>query len=428
MKIGVIGPGYSVDMVMDVINEYYPCIEPIVYKKEKVEEVLEIIEDCEQNTDGLLFTGVAVLGEAEKYKNLNKPYEAIMRNDSSIMKTFWEIRNDNVRIERISIDIVKENLVREVANEFGIKIKDIYAMPYQSNVPEKDYAKNHIQLFKDGKVDVLISGLSAVYSELKENNLPVYRLSMTVPLIKQSIQNIITKVKTSEIKANQIAIQILRIKNLNSKITSQYQNLIMKNSVEKELINYVKEIQGSFFQLGDDKYIIFGTRRTLEDDSIIDNYIKIVKDFEANGITIYSGLGFGNTGWNAEYNATTALEIAEKSSNAAFYIIDENYKVRGPIRSSSERFYDLQVYDEKMNEVAKKIGISVTYLSKIISVIKKTNQNSFSSDTLGHYLGITERSARRILERIINSGYGEIVTSTVEKGIGRPKRIIEIKL
>lgn len=428
MKIAVIGPGYSVDKVIDVINEYYKFVQPIPYKKEKVEEVMEIIDDCVQKADGLLFTGIAVLGEAEKSSKLNKPYEAILRNDSSIMKTFWEIRNDGKPIDRLSIDIVEENLVKEVADEFGITIQKIYSKPYRSQIPEEEYVKRHIQLWEEGKVDILISGLSSVYTELEKKMLPVYRLSMTVPLIKLSMENIINKVKTRDIKANQIAIQILKIKNLKNKLTSQYDNLIKKNSVEKELINYVKEVQGSFFQLGNDKYIIFGTRRTLEDKCMINNFLKTVENFEANGITIYSGLGFGNTGWNAEYNATTALEIAEKSLNAAFYIIDENNKISGPISDLNENSYDLQVYDEKINEIAKKIGVSVTYLSKIASIMKKNNETIFSSDTLGHYLGITERSARRVLEKFISAGYAEVVTTTVNKGIGRPKKVVEIKL
>ncbi|MDF2672299.1 MAG: hypothetical protein K0R09_564 [Clostridiales bacterium] len=428
MKIGVIGPGDSVDKVINVINEYYPFVEPIPYRKEKVEEVMEIIDDCSYKADGLLFTGIAVLGEAEKYSKLNKPYEAIMRNDSSIMKTFWEIENDNKPIKRMSIDIVEENLVKEIANEFGIKIENIYTMPYQDGISEEEYTKRHIQLWEEGKVDIIISALGAVYNELKERKLPAYRLSMTVPLIKLSMQNLINKVRTSEIKANQIAIQILKLKNIKAQITSQYDNLIKRNSVEKELINYVREVQASFFQLGTDKYIIFGTRRTLEDELIINSFLKIVKNFDMNGITIYSGLGFGNTGWNAEYNATIALEIAEKCSNAAFYIVDENSKARGPICDTNESNYDLLVYDEKINEIAKKVGVSSTYLSKIVSIMKKTNKNTFSSDTFGHYLGVTERSGRRLLEKFICAGYAEVVTNTVDKGIGRPKKIVEMRL
>lgn len=428
MRIGIVGPRDSVDRVLSVVNSYYPYVETNIYKKDKVEEILDIINDCIEKSDGILFTGCAVSGEAEKYSKIDKPYEAILRNDSSIMKTFWDIRNDNKPIERISVDVVEKNLVNEVADEFGIKIENMYVMPYQAEIAETEYRDRHIQLWKDGKVDILISAIGSVYNELKDRGLPVYRLNLTTPLIKLSMENLINKIRTNQIKANQIAIQILKIKNLKQKIASQYDNLIKKNAVEKELINYVKEVQGSFFQLGMDKYIIFSTRRTLEDNTIINDFLKIVDNFDRQGITIYSGLGFGNTGWNAEYNATNALEIAEKAPKAAFYIIDENNKIRGPINSSNETNYDLLVYDEKINETAKRIGISVTYLSKILAIMKKTDEKAFSSDTLGHYLGITERSARRILEKFTSTGYGEVVTTMVNKGIGRPKKIVEIKL
>lgn len=428
MKIGIVGPSDSVDKVLKVTKEYYPFIDTIVYKKEKVEEVLEVINECVCNTDGILFTGCAVLGEAEKHAAINKPYEAIMRNDTSIMKTFWDIRNDKKQIKRISIDIVDEGLVNEVADEFGVDIEDVYVMPYKPDMHEAEYAQWHINLWEEGKTDIIISALGAVYNKLKNEGLPVYRLNITTPLIKFSIQSLINKIMTNEIKANQIAIQILRIKNLKQNIASQYDNLIKKNTVEKELINYVKEVQGSIFQLGTDKYIIFSTRRTLEDNATLNYFQKIIEEFQKQGITIYSGLGFGNTGWNAEYNARNALEMAEKASEAAFYIIDENNRIRGPVNEKNEINYDLRVYDEKINEIAKEVGVSATYLSKILSIMKKTDEKAFSSDTLGHYLGITERSARRILDKFVNAGYGEVVTATVNKGIGRPKKIVEIRL
>lgn len=428
MKIGIVGPSDSVDKVIGVIKEYYPYVNIIVYKKDKVEEVLEIINDCILKSDGILFTGSAVLGEAERYTKIDKPHEAITRNDSSIMKSFWDIITDNKKIDRVSIDIVEEGLVKEVANEFGVEIRELYTMPYKLDISENEYLKRHIELWEEGKVNIIISALSAVYNELKARGLPVYRLNITTPLIKFSMQNLINEISTKQIKANQIAIQILKIKNIKQDIISQYDNLIKKNIVEKELINYIKEVQGSLFQMDTDKYIIFGTRRTLEDDAVVNSFQNKIEDFEKKGITIYSGLGFGSTGWNAEYNARNALEMAEKQAVAAFYIIDENNKIRGPINGENETNYEICVLDEEMNDKAKQLGVSATYLSKILSIMRKEDKKTFSSDTLGHYLGITERSARRILDKFVNTGYGEVVTSTVDKGIGRPKKIVKINL
>lgn len=428
MKIGIVGPSDSVDKILRVIEAHYPFLDTVLYKKEKIDEVLEIMDECIHKTDGILFTGCAVQGKAEKYIKIDKPNEAVMRNDSSIMKAFWDIKSDEKQINRVSIDLVERELVNEIVDELGIEIEELYVMPYDSDKSENEYIKRHIELWENGKVDIIISAFGAIYNELKAKGLPIYRLNLTTPLIKSSIENLINKVKTNQIKANQIAIQILKIKNLKQNLISQYDDLIKKNTVERQLIEYVREVQGSIFQLGTDKYIIFSTRRTLEDKSVLSYFQKMIENFDSQGITIYSGIGFGNTGWNAEYNAKNALAMAEKALNATFYIIDENNKIKGPINGEDEVNYDLYVYDEKINEVAKEIGVSSTYLSKVLSIMEKKGEKNFSSDTLGHYLGITERSARRIIEKFINSGYAEVVTTTVNKGIGRPKKIVKIKL
>lgn len=428
MKIGIVGPSDSVDKILKVIEAYYPFIETIVYKKEKLDEIFEIMDECMENTDGILFTGCAVEGEALKHITIDKPHEPVMRNDSSIMKAFWDIKEDKKQINRVSIDLVEKELVNEIVDELGIEIEKLYVMSYDTQKSENEYMKRHIELWEKGNVDIIITAFASIYNELRGKGLPVYRLNLTTPLIKSSMENLINKIQTNQIKANQIAIQILKIKNLKQNLISQYDDLIKKNTVEKELINYVREVQGSIFQLGTDKYIIFSTRRTLEDKNLLIYFQKMIDNFDGQGITIYSGLGFGNTGWNAEYNAKNALDMAEKSSNSAFYIIDENNKIKGPINTEEEVNYDLYVYDDKINETAKEIGISATYLSKILSIMKKNGEESFSSDTLGHYLGITERSARRIIEKFVNSDHGEVVTTTVNKGIGRPKRVVKIKI
>lgn len=428
MKIGIIGPVKSVERVLPVIHEYFPSMEYRVYISEKVEDVGKVLDEALNGSEGLLFTGTALLGEAEKLGRITKPYEAISRNDSSLIKAFWEIKDQNVPFKRLSVDIIDEDLVRMVAKEFSLEIETIYAMPYDSVMNETDVVEHHMALWQEGKVDVILSALRAVYDELLRRGAPVFRLNMNTPLIMMSMKNLISKIRTSEITANQIAILLIQIKNMKSIVTAQYDNLIKRNLVEKKLISYLRDVQGSMFQVGNDKYMIFGTRRTLADEESMDHYIKILSEFEKDRIIIHTGLGFGNTGWNAEYNATTALEIAQKNSGAAFYIVDENSNVRGPIRDSKEQVYSLQVSDRRINELAEQIGISSTYLSKILSIMSKHQVESFSSDTLGQYLGITERSARRILDKFLDAHYAEVLSFAVAKGVGRPKKIVKINL
>lgn len=428
MKVGIIGPEKSVEMVVSVIKDYFPDIDYRVYIREKVEQVGEVLEDALNATDGLLFTGIALQGEAEKLMKIEKPYEATIRNDTSLIKAFWEIREENQPFGRISLDIVDESLLEIVNKEIGLKINKVYSMPYDSDKTERDYINRHLELWNQGKVDVVLSALRSTYDELKEKGIPVYRLDMTTPMITLSMNNLINRIKTNDITANQLAILLLQIKNMKEDLTDRYDNLLKLNQVEKKLIYYLREVQGSLFRVGHDKWIVFGTRRTLADRKILKLYAAQMVEFEKENIIIHTGMGFGHTGWSAEYKAELALDLARKNPAAAFFIVDENSNVQGPIQDCMEQTYELAVSDRRMNELARRIGISATYLSKVVSIMEKYEITEFSSDTLGQYLGITQRSARRILDKFLDADCARVVTNAVTKGVGRPKKIVEITI
>lgn len=428
MKIGIVGPLDSVENIMTVVKKHYPSIEPIIFTINRTNEVQKIVDKCINAAEGILFTGCGVQAEAEKHTDIHIPYEAILRDGSSIMKAFWEIRRDDKQIDNISIDLVEENLVYEIIDEFKLKPKNIYSKPFDSYISELEYQNWHKSLYKKGKANIIITAFGSVYNELLSLNLPVYRLNLTAPLIKKGIDNLIYKIKNKEMEANQIGIQIFKVKNIGNVHKSDYHNLIISNIVEKELIVYAKKVQGSMFKLENGEYMICSTRRTLENNENLYFLQTIADTLEKENIYVCSGMGFGYTGWNAERNSKDALNMAEKEDNGTLYIIDQDKKVRGPVNQYNETSYNLVITNKKLNTISKKIGISPTYLSKLISIINQNKDEYFSADTLANYLDISERSARRIMSKIEKSGYGEVVTTAITKGVGRPKKILKINI
>ncbi|NMB28287.1 MAG: hypothetical protein GX987_09600 [Tissierellia bacterium] len=428
MKIGVVGPFDSTERILEVIEKYYPNIETVVYVKEKVNEVGDIIDECLTLTNGIIFTGCAVLSEAEKAADLYVPCEAIARDGSSIMKAFWDIYQDNKPIDRISIDLLEKDLVDEIVNEFNLDVEAIYNKPYDPSIPELEYQKWHQDLLKKGDINLIITAFGSVYNELVSLGLPVYRLNLTVPLIKKAIDNLIYKIKNREMEANQIGIQIFKIKNIDNIYDRPYDQLVVKNIVEKEILVYAKEVQGSMFKLDNNKYILCSTRRTLENDQNINVFQTVVRNLDKENISICSGMGFGYTGWDAERNSKDALSMSEKEDNGALFIIDQEKRIKGPINHKREKAYDLIVTDERLIKISNEIGISPTYLSKLLPLIKESEDKYFSADILADYLNISHRSARRILTKFEESNYGEVVTTAVTKGVGRPKKIVRIKI
>jgi hypothetical protein len=429
LKIGIVGSFDSINKTMKVVKTSYPYIEPIVYGINRVNELHKIIEECMKLSNGIIFTGCAVSAEAERCTHLYVPYETILRDGSSIMKVFWDIQQDGKIIDNISIDTLEKELIEEIIDEFGLHVKNIYNKPFDPLISEAEYENWHISLYNEHKINLIITAFGSIYNKLLSLNLPVYRLNLTVPLIKSALDNLIHEIKNKEMEANQIGIQIFKIKNIKDSIKTDCQALAMMNNiVEKKLTIYAKKVQGSIFKLENNQFMIYSTRRTLENDQNLCFYRRIVGMLEKENIEICSGIGFGFTGWDAERNSKYALSVAEKESGCALYVIDQNMKIRGPINQNNETSYDLIITDERLNEISKKIGINPTYLSKLLAITKKSDNKYFCSETLANYLNISTRSARRLITKFEESGYGEIVTTAITKGAGRPKKIMKLKI
>lgn len=60
MKIGVIGPDSSCQMIMKSLKEINHNLEVNCYVEEQVNACDKVIEQCEKECDAILFTGCAI--------------------------------------------------------------------------------------------------------------------------------------------------------------------------------------------------------------------------------------------------------------------------------------------------------------------------------------------------------------------------------
>ena len=82
----------------------------------------------------------------------------------------------------------------------------------------------------------------------------------------------------------------------------------------------------------------------------------------------------------------------------------------------------------RINNIAKKLGISPINLEKLTSLQKKKNITEFSASDLVFYLDITPRSATRILKKLVEYGVAEQIDSVHLSNRGRPSAIYKINL
>lgn len=428
MKIAIVGAKDSVDKVYKIGINCYKEYEFIPYIAGVSDYCSTILNECEEISDGIIFTGLGFVNVTKNFKKLSKPYEFISRDGSCIMKAFWDIMNMRLKPEKISIDIVNRYLVEDICEEFDCFFKELYTFPYHSDIKETQVIEQHKHLWKTGKIDTVITSYGWIYNELKREGVPVVRLEITAPIIRNSIDKLICKIENHNIKRSQIAVQIVDVDVKQDCNRYEYEALRKRNFIESMIIDYLPIIQGTVSQNRENQYRIISTRGAIENNIAEEAFLKILKVTKKENIKLYGGVGFGHTAFDADFNARIALNKSKEAKVSSYFIVDDKKRITGPIGSEESLHYESLVTSDLVNKVAEETGLSSTYISKINYLTKNIDSEYIDSKKLAELLFITDRSARRILKKLFDSGYANLVTSSQTNSVGRPTKVYKINI
>ena len=426
MIVGIIGPSDSGYKVEKYLKEIDKKLDIKLYIRENVSDTSEVIEQCELECDAIIYTGCGVAEEINSKYDVKKPYSFISRGGTSILKAFYEVKDANISLERFSIDVVENRILEDIVSEMNIKPKRVYSLPFSSEIDEMEYTKWHIDLYKQNKIDVMFTGFGGVYREIKKLGYPIFRLEATRPLIKVAYENVKSKFDLNKAKNSQIAVEILSLIDFKGNKESYYSNMIKKSEIDKIIVEYVRSIQGSVFNFGRDEYVIFAHKGAIKDENNYNKLFKLQKNIKLQGFSLGVGIGIGTTAYQAETNGYKALKRSIDSKDFEIYSIDENEFIKGPLGTSSELNYSLVTSDEYLLKISKKTGLSGESIAKIMAISESRQNKVYDTKELAEYLDISDRSARRILNKIVESGMGRVCAKGSSNGSGRPKNLIEV--
>lgn len=426
MKIGIIGPSDSGCKIKDYLNEIDSTIETKLYIKEKADEAIDVIELCEKECTAIIFTGVAVAEAVKSNYIIKLPNATVSRGGTSLTKAFWQVKSENKSLDRFSIDIVEDEVIDDVLKEIDISPKSVYSLPFSSNIKEAEYEKWHLDLYKENKIDVILTSFGAIYNDLKKQGYPVYRIEATRPLIKVCYEKLKTKYALNKAQNSQLAVEILNLANYKGDKDNYYTNMLKKSELDKIIVEYVRSIQGSLFNFGRDEYIIFAHRGAIDNDDNYNKLFKLQKDIKSSGFSLCVGIGIGNTAYQAESNAYNSLKRSLDSSDFEIYLIDENEVIKGPLGSDVELSYSLVASDENVLNISQNTGLSGESIAKIMAISKTRQSKVYDTKELADYLNISDRSARRILNKLVETNFARVYAKETSKGGGRPKNLIEV--
>lgn len=427
-KIGVIGPPDSLSKIMAVAKEYEDVATFIPIEYHRYSDVIDVVKKVQGESDMLLFSGEGPYRVAAEENCIKKPAVYIPREGTGLYRAVLEMNKELPDFSVLSSDAVAPKVIEETMQELGMPHEKCYYLQYKYNLEMETIIDFHKKHWYENRVKACLTGFTIVQKTLLDEGIPVFRIYPTNPLIRESIYKLILIGNLQKEKEGQIAIQIVRNRNLHEFEFEDYEFMLNHNRLERALIEYTRNCFGTIFPLGQGSFMIFTNRGAI---SNIEDIIKAQFAEVGEGMVIASGIGYGYTVYEAEGNARQALHHSLKKNTTCIYLKDSDGTISGPFMKESDLWLDYQVDtggDKDVSEISEKAGISATYILKLRGLMKKINRQEVDAKITADYLGITARSARRILSSLVSAGLADVVEEVSRSATGRPRKIYHLRI
>lgn len=434
-KIGVVGPLPSIKRILDVVKDFKHEIEFIPFSYEDAREVIEIVKNNHNQVNGWFFSGPTPFVIAKQILDSNANCVYCPPTGASLYKGFIQMSfHQNQFSSKVSIDMVQAEDVsdvrlRESLIELEIPIENMYVKTFDEHYVHQEIVQFHLQLWKEGKIQGVLTCLQSVYLALKKEKVPVYRISMTKMEIRQAMKVVIEKAKSSYFKDSQIGVEIIEINQFDQiadKVQTRYHLQHLDLKIKQTLLLFCEKLDGSLMENGNGRYQIFSSRRAIERE--IETLRNTVEQLALEvDSTVAVGIGFGDTAFSAEINARRAIQHSKQKADHSIVVVQDDGLIVESIGQEEQLAYTYRSNDKELLEKLHKSNVNIKTYKKIEALIHRMGWDGFTTSDLALHLSMTVRYAQRIMNSLYENGLAEYKGEELHSTRGRPHKIYSLK-
>lgn len=352
-----------------------------------------------------------------------KPIYCYILNDRDMYKKMFAIslKYKGLDLNRVLTDVqlLNHELVEmDVEEIFGIYKKYIAEYLQSQTVDEHFYERliqNHIKLHESGVVDLSITVFSKVYKELQRFGYAVEFITASHQTVQELIEKIAHEIGYEQFLANHIAIG-----RLTGALDQQVLLTALADFNKKERAYFSIQEHESFVELYSLKKDLLRLTNDFTRDELA-NYLRKHLSCE-----LFIGWGVGKDAEEAKKRAIVAYHEAVVQKEPSIIMTSTDDLIIPTQRGTSMKAQTEEL--GKLQELSEQLNISVLILKKIRMVIEKMRSNFVTSEDIAFHLGITVRSANRMLKELENKQLAQQMYTKHEKQRGRPKKVYKINL
>lgn len=446
MKIGIVGPRASIEGIHSMIHVEDAFIECIEYPC-SLNSVVEILNNIQKELDGIIFTSTRYFNFACRYVSASIPWTNMKRSMASVLCALFEAKLSGMDIKRITFDLhdtTLEQMLDILCEKIGLDRDKIALYRYNDTQQYRDYmnagdrpgqyaegaSKFHIDNILEGRANTCLTDSPSVAVAMKKLGYSVFLTKITSEDIMSALNTLRFRCYVYEQQKKDEYLEAVvslttHLAETNGDGFREYRQIQSVCQIETIMLTFAQSIGASVEKQSDMKYIVYSTKREL--DIYTCHFEKL--DFAETLISIADverismGIGFGVTHSMAKANAQKANRSAVQQQYSCYYIMDSDRLLQGPFlikpRSSTKDFNKTI-----LEQISLDTNVGITVLNKLAQTQLQYGFQSVTSAELAQMTGLSLNNIHRIVARLEEKRYAEIIGEKSYARTGRPRRLI----
>lgn len=425
IKVGLIGPEAIVERMLRVIQSF-PSFQPAARAADTEEEAIEAALELGRSAEALVLSGAPSHRALKLSKELQVPAYFVPLNGSGLYKTIFAAHRAGRLAGGIAVDSLTEAMAARTLADLGLEDVKLTVYDGPAYASADKLVAFHRELAEAGRCGVSFTGVWQVAEQLGRLSLPCELIVPSDQDIIVTLERALLSTESRRSKESQIVVGMLSVDRFEQMArirSSEHELQKLKLDIHRMALQYVELLDGYLTPVGSDEYLFFTTRGIFEKETGGYKTIPLSKDvYQSFGLSLSVGIGFGTTAGEAGTHARSALRKAKEAGGNACYIVREDETLIGPLEMADPVQAILAPTDASLIRQAEEAGMTSAYLSKLLYHMARHHKYEYKVQELAELLGITVRSAHRLLGQWIDGGLVDV--AAYEKvPRGRPRQI-----
>ncbi|TMR99717.1 transcriptional regulator [Nonomuraea basaltis] len=422
IAIGVVGPHDLVEQIVHIGASMPSAASlrligaPHAGERETPEKLAKIIGTI----DAVLFTGPLQHDLARQSGELPVPATFVPVSGAGLYSSLLRgVLTQGIDPARVSIDSISPADVTEAYSEIGVSMDGVHVSEYHEPDSVRDFIDFHDRLYREGATTAALTTVRTVAKKLEAAKVPVLRMMPTMHTLRLAINTAALLGTGNRLEESQIAIVLVELATSARPSHSgpgNYWQQELKLSLHRSLLAEARLMGATVVPRGENSYVVTATVGALSQATDGFRAAPFMDRVRADlGVAVEVGIGLGHTARDADANALIAVEQARAAdARAAFLVGSDGTMLSLPFRQRRRA--------EPVTEPAAD-SKAVKVLDRLIQQLGDDPEAMVvDAEIVADVLGVAPRSARRVLQNLVEEGLAWALPPVKSAQAGRPRQ------